>query len=130
MARKNPFIVGGPRLVVLAVGLVLIVAGGAVLGAFLERGSPARIAIALVQGLTVTAYTVGIFVSLRQLDELEQRIQYEAIALAFAGTVIVVTVYGYLEQAGLPAVAWGVWVYPLMFTLWTVAYFAVARRYR
>ena len=130
MVRKNPFIVGGPRLLVLVAVFILVVAGGAVLGATLERGSPARIAIALVQGLSVTAYTVGIFVSIRQLDELEQRIQYEAIALAFAGSVIVMTVYGYLEQAGLPTVAWGLWVYPLMFTFWAVAYGVVVRRYR
>jgi len=130
MVRKNPFIVGGPRLLALVAVFILVVGGGAMLGATLERGSPARIVIALVQGLSVMAYTVGIFVSIRQLDELEQHIQYEAIALAFAGSVIVVTVYGYLEQAGLPAVAWGIWVYPLMFVLWAVAYGAVVRRYR
>jgi hypothetical protein len=130
MVRKNPFIVGGPRLVVLVVLFVVVVAGGAILGATLQRGSPARLAIAVVQGLCVTAYVGGLFFSIRQLDELEQRIQYESIAHAFAATIILVTAYGYLERAGLPRVEWSLWVYPLMFLFWGLAWAVVVRRYR
>jgi len=130
MVRKNPFIVGGPRLVALIVLYVILVIGGVVLAASLERGSPARIAVAIVQGLIVTAYVVALFLSIRQLDEMEQRIQHEAMAMAFAGTIIVVTGYGYLERAGLPAVQWGLWVYPLVFSFWALAYGFVVRRYR
>jgi hypothetical protein len=130
MVRKNPFIVGGPRLFGLIFLYVILVVGGAVLAATLERGSPARIAVAIVQGLIVTAYVVALFFSIRQLDEMEQRIQHESVALAFAGTVIVVNTYGFLEQAGLPAMQWGLWVYPLMFVFWALAYAFVVRRYR
>lgn len=122
MVRKNPFIVVGPRLFALIVLYVILVIGGVVLAASLERGSPARIAVAILQGLIVTAYVVALFLSIRQLDEMEQRIQHEAMAMAFAGTIIVVTGYGYLERAGLPAVQWGLWVYPLVFLFWALAY--------
>jgi hypothetical protein len=83
MVRKNPFIVGGPRLLAVLILYVVLVAGGAVLGATLERGSPVRI----------------------------------------AG-------YGYLERAGLPAMAWGIWVHPLVFLFWAFAWMVVVRRYR
>jgi hypothetical protein len=129
-ARKNPFIVGGPALLAIILSYVVVLLGLAVLEAFLPRGTPARIAVALVQGLVMTAYTVALFVSIRQLDELEQRIQYEAIALAFAATGVVLSTYGCLEHAGLPAVRWGLWAYPLMFTFWLGAYLLVRRRYK
>jgi hypothetical protein len=130
MVRKNPFIVGGPRLLAVLILYVVLVVGGAVLGATLERGSPARLGVALLQGLTVTAFVVALFLSIRQLDEMEQRIMYESMALAFAATIIVVAGYGYLERAGLPAMAWGIWVHPLVFLFWAFAWMVVVRRYR
>ncbi len=130
MVRKNPFVVGGPRLLALLVLYVLLIGGGAVLGAFLPRGSPARLAVAAVQALTLTSFVAALFVSIRQLDEMEQRVMYESMALAFAATIIVVAGYGYLESAGLPALAWGLWANPLVFVFWAGAWLLVVRRYR
>ena len=130
MARKNPFIAGGPALGALILAYSVVLLGAAVGGALAPAGSPVRVVMAVIPWLAMTAYTVGMFVSIRQLDELEQRIQYEAIALAFAATVVVLTTYGLVEKAGFPAIRWSVWGYPLMFVFWFGAYLMVARRYR
>ena len=130
MPSKNPFNCYSPWFYVLVFASVLMVVIGALVGHALPLRSARRIAVALVQGLSVTAVIVSVFVSLRRLDELEQRIQYESLALAFAATSIVLTIYGFLERAGLPEIKWALWVYPLMFGFWGIAWAIVVRRYR
>ncbi len=130
MPSRNPFNCYSPwfyGLVALSIAVVVI---GAFVGRALPLLSAARIAVAVIQGLSVSAVIVSIFVSLRRLDELEQRIQYESMALAFAATAIVLTCYGFLERAGLPEVHWALWVYPLMFGFWGLSWTIVVRRYR
>jgi len=119
-----------PWFYVLVAFSVAVVVSGAFVGHALPLLSAARIAVALIQGISIAAVIVTVFVSLRRLDELEQRIQYESMALAFAATAIVITMYGFLEQAGLPEVRWGLWVYPIMFGFWGISWTIVVRRYR
>ncbi len=62
----------------------------------------------------------------RRLDELQRRVQFEALSFAFAGTAFLTFGWGFLELAGYPRLpAFGIW--PLMAVLW-VAGLAVARR--
>ena len=64
----------------------------------------------------------------RRIDELQQRITLEAIALAFAGTAIITFTYGFVEGAvDLPRVNW-TWVWGVMGALWLVCDFIVRRR--
>ena len=130
MVSKNPFNCYSPWFYALVAASVAIVVAGAFVGHALPARSAARIAAALVQGASTAAVIVSVFHSIRRLDELEQRIQYESVALAFAATAVVVTAYGFLEQSGLPGISWGLWVYPLMFAFWGIAWTFVARRYR
>jgi Kef-type K+ transport system membrane component KefB len=92
--------------------------------------SPMRIAMALVQGAASTALIVAIARPIRQLDELQRRIQLEALAFAFAGTAILATAYGFLINAGLPEIDWGAWVWPGMTVLWAIGQVIAGRRYR
>ncbi len=130
MVSRNPFNCYSPWFYALVAASVAVVVAGAFVGHALPPRSAARIAVALLQGASTGAVVVSVFHSIRRLDELEQRVQYESVALAFAATAVVVTMYGFLERAGLPAVAWGLWVYPLMFACWGIAWNVVVRRYR
>ena len=130
MAPKKPSGCSSPRFFALVAVSVAIVVIGAFVGHALPLRSAARIAVAVIQGLSSSAVIISVFIMLRRLDELEQRIQYESLALAFAATAIVLTVYGFLERAGLPAVQWALWVYPMMFGFWGISWVIVVRRYR
>jgi hypothetical protein len=130
MASRSSFNCYSPWFYALVAGSIAIVVAGAFAGHALPLRSAARIAVALVQGLSITAVIVAVFVSLRRLDEMERHIQYESLALAFAATAIVLTIYGFLERAGLPEVSWALWVYPMMFGFWGLAWTIVVRRYR
>jgi hypothetical protein len=60
------------------------------------------------------------------LDEMQRRIQVEGIAIAFAGTVIVASIFTFLGMAGIPSPNWSVlimvmvimWVVGKLWTMW------------
>jgi hypothetical protein len=64
-----------------------------------------------------------------RLDELERKIQFEALGFAFAGTAMLTFSYGFLQNAGLPALSW-FFVWPLMAILWIIGLFLSVRKYR
>lgn len=56
---------------------------------------------------------------IRRLDEMQRKLQLEALALAFAGTALISFSYGFLEGAGFPRLSmFAVW--PTMAALWVV----------
>lgn len=73
-----------------------------------------------------TALIVSLAIMIASLDELQRRIQTEAIAIGFAGTAIVVGGYALLQFAGFPQVNVGVvllimslmWLLGKLWTLW------------
>ena len=72
--------------------------------------------------------TVGMAIA--SLDDLQRRIQTEAIAIGFAGTVIVCGGYGLLELAGVvPALNWGLVIFVMVF-MWFVGKMWTLWRYR
>ena len=118
------------RFLALALGGALAIVAAAWVGRQFPPRSPARIAIALLQGAASGALIVAIARPLRHLDELQRRIQFEALALAFAGTGILGTTYGFLINAGLPEIDWGSWIWPVMTVFWAVGLVVAGRRYR
>jgi hypothetical protein len=60
------------------------------------------------------------------LDELQRRIQLEALPFGFAGAGILTFSYGFLEGMGFPHLNW-IFVWPLMIALWGLGG-AIARR--
>lgn len=128
--KESPQSCYSPRFMAFALGCALLVIGAALLARSFERGSAARLALAGVQGLATGAVIVGSVLRLRRLDEMQQRVQLEALAMAFAGTGVLGTAYGFLVNAGLPDIEWGALVWPVMVGLWAIGLLFANRRYR
>jgi hypothetical protein len=65
----------------------------------------------------------------RRIDELQRRIQLEALALSFGVTCIVTFSYGLLEYAGFPPLSW-IWILPFMMMVWSIGACIASRRYQ
>lgn len=67
---------------------------------------------------------------IRYMDELQRRIQTEALALAAAGTALLGLTYGFLEgSAGFPHIgAWWAWI--SVGVIWALSLMILRRRYR
>ena len=117
-----------PVLVALVAAAVIILAAFVAKG--YPRGSGARIALALVEGIATAVCIVFSVWSLRHLDELQRKIQLEALAIAFVGTGVLGAGYGFLQSAGLPQIDWGAFIWPAMVGLWAIGYAVASRRYR
>ncbi len=61
-------------------------------------------------------------------DELQRRIQLEALAVAFGAGSVLTFGYGLLQGVGLPALSW-LWVWPVYAVCWLVGLFVARRRY-
>jgi hypothetical protein len=66
---------------------------------------------------------------LDQLDELQRRIQLEALATGCVGTVLLSFGYGLLQIVGFPALNW-TFVLPLLTVCWGIGLIRALRRYR
>ena len=68
--------------------------------------------------------------SFRALDEMERRIQSEALMLSVAATAVVSLSYGFLQiSVDAPAVSW-IWVWPVLATFWGLGKCVAQRRYQ
>ncbi|KGJ05323.1 hypothetical protein SAMN04487972_10625 [Paracoccus halophilus] len=110
-------------------GLLLIFVGLAAYAAMLFASQrllaagiearPARILIALSPMLPAAFICGAVVWSIRQMDELQRKLQFEALALSFSGTALITFGYGFLEGAGFPKISmFAVW--PLMAAIWFV----------
>lgn len=107
--------------VVLLVGSILV----------LKQGVPAapwRELLALAPMLAGIAICWAIVRELRRMDELQMRIQLEALGFAFAGTALVSFSYGFLEGLDYPRLSMFT-LWPLMAVLWVVGLLLARRRY-
>jgi hypothetical protein len=119
-----------PRFLMAALAAAAVIVGAAWMGRGLPRGAPWKLVLALAQAGATTVIVLMMVRGIRQLDELQRRIQLEALAAAFAGTAILVTAWGFLEIAGAPEVRWGLWIWPAMTVLWAGGLLVARRRYR
>lgn len=88
-----------------------------------------KLAIALVPMIGALAGTWAIMRGLWRMDELQRRIQFDAIAMAFLGTALITFGWGFAESGGAPKLeAFAVW--PIMGTLWMIASIVAQFRYR
>lgn len=79
----------------------------------------------IIPGLTICWVVVR---QLRRVDELQRKIQFEAMGLAFAATAITSFSYGFLENVGFPKLSmFAVW--PLMAGFWIIGHIISTRRY-
>ncbi|WP_242184795.1 hypothetical protein [Sphingomonas sp. CARO-RG-8B-R24-01] len=88
-----------------------------------------KLAINLVPMTGMIAAALAILRGLWRMDEMQRRIQFDAIAISFLGTALITFGWGFAEGAGLPHLrAFAVW--PIMGTLWGLGVVVAQRRYR
>lgn len=107
--------------VVLVVSILLIIAS-----------PPAawwRIPLALAPVVPIIFAVLAFMRIFGRMDELQRRIQLEALAFSFAITGVVTFSYGCLVYVGFPAISW-VYIFPLMIALWGVGQAIAKRRYQ
>ncbi len=118
-----------PRFVLWALAAAVVVVVAAVAGRAFDPATPARLALAAVQAATLGGLILAIVLRVRHLDELQRRIQFESLGIAFAVSCAAIQGWGFFENAGLPGVDWGRWAWPFMVAIWGVALLVVRRRY-
>jgi hypothetical protein len=92
-------------------------------------GSPLRYLFAVLP-LIPSAFAIWAAIRFfRGLDELQRRIQFEAMAFSFLGTCLISLNWGILERAGLPHPD-VVWVTLLLFALYCIGIGIACRRYQ
>lgn len=107
---------------------VLLVAANLIERSWRPDGA-ARVLLALMPMIGALAAAAAIMRGLWSMDELQRRIQLDAIALSFLGTALITFGWGFLESAGLPQLrAFAVW--PIMGSLWALGLLVARRRYR
>ena len=72
---------------------------------------------------------VAVVQFLREQDELQRKMQVEALAIGFTASAVITLTYGFLENAGVPRLSW-VWVWPVMAFFWCIGLVVAHRRYR
>ena len=119
-----------PRFLALSFACAVLVVGVALIARQYPKGSTLRIVMAGIQGIATGGIIVSSMLRLRRLDELQQRIQLEALAIAFTSIGVLATAYGFLVNAGLPDIDWGGLVWPAMVGFWVLGLIYANRRYR
>jgi hypothetical protein len=89
---------------------------------------PWRTVIALSPMLAFAAACHVVLRQLRRMDEMQRRIQLEALGFSFAGTAMLSFGYGFLEGLDYPRLSM-FWVWPVMAGLWCVGLVLARRRY-
>ncbi len=88
-----------------------------------------RFPVALVPMVPAVFVLWAVVRNLGRMDELQRRIQIEALACAFGGTALITFSYGFLENVGFPHISW-FFVWPIMAVLWLISEAIAMRRYR
>ncbi|MCC9621218.1 hypothetical protein LPB41_05885 [Thalassospira sp. MA62] len=92
--------------------------------------TPALQIVLSLMPMVPAIFICGVIVrAIRHMDELQRKLQFEALALAFAGTALITFSYGFLEGTGLPKLSMFV-VWPIMAGLWFVGVMIGHVRYR
>jgi hypothetical protein len=90
--------------------------------------APWRYALAVAPVVPAFFALLGFIRFLGRMDELQRRIQLEAIGFSFAATSMLTFTYGFLEDVGFPSLSYG-WILPLMVMLWGLGLGFASRRY-
>ncbi|MCP4901278.1 MAG: hypothetical protein GY906_30275 [bacterium] len=101
------------------------------LGQFIveHAANPAVRWLVATPGIALAAVAVFAMRNVRRMDELEQKIHYEAMAFAFLCSVLLITSSGYLAVADLPTPPL-YFFSPIMVSCWVVGLLLAVKRYR
>lgn len=108
---------------------ICLLAGAAAVERAVEPVGTLKLIINLVPMIGAFIVAWMILRGLWRMDELQRRIQLDAIAISFLGTALITFGWGFAEGAGLPHLrAFAVW--PIMGSLWGLGLIVARRRYR
>jgi hypothetical protein len=88
-----------------------------------------RLALALAPALPGLVLVASVGMAIARLDEMQRRIQVEAMAIAFGGTLLVTVTWGLLARVGVAQPNW-LWVGLVMMGLWLAGKLWMLWRYR
>jgi hypothetical protein len=94
-----------------------------------DPDAPWRIPVALAPMIPAMFGLMAFVRYMGSIDELQRRIQLEAIAFGFGGTAALTFGYGFLEGVGFPPINW-TFIFPLMIGLWGIGVAIAGRRYQ
>jgi len=80
----------------------------------------AQIIITLIPVIPTIFVVLAIMRALRDSDELQQRIQLQAVTFSAITTGLITFSYGFLENVGFPPFP-SIWILPIMFMLWGIS---------
>lgn len=89
----------------------------------------ARIALALTPMIGAAAAGWAVMRGIWRMDELQRRIQLDAIAMAFLATALITFGWGFAEEAGAPRLS-AFLVWPVMAVCWMIGLVIARSRYR
>lgn len=88
-----------------------------------------RIPLALTPVIPAIFGMIAYIRFVSRIDELQRRIQFEALAFGFGAAGILTFSYGFLENVGFPHISL-LWIFPFMIALWGIGVAIASRRYQ
>jgi heme/copper-type cytochrome/quinol oxidase subunit 4 len=98
------------------------------LAMLLDPGGSWKAVIALAHLLAALCVVFSFLRYFMHLDELQRRMQADALSFALAGTILLVIAYGFLDIIGFPRLSWG-YLFPVVVALWFAGTWMADRRY-
>lgn len=112
------------------IAAVTLVASAIVLKAF-QFNPEIRILISLIPVIPTVILIWSMAKAIRHLDEMQQKIQLEGLALAFAGALIITIIGGMLQVAKVDLPSFSMlYVYAFMVILYSVGTLLAGRKYK
>ena len=108
--------------------VVLLIASISVLTKF-ELPKAAQIVVALIPVIPTVFVVISVMRALRDSDELQQRIQLQAVTFSAIVTGLITFSYGFLENIGFPHFP-TLFVFPLLIMLWGIGAGIFAGKYK
>lgn len=96
---------------------------------WLQPAGGFALAVALIPMIGIVALVVAVMRGLWRMDELQQRIQLDALAFAFMVSALVTISWGFVETTGVQPLS-GFALWPIMAGSWIAGQLIVRRRYR
>jgi len=94
-----------------------------------EIGQDYQLLIALAPAIPGILFALSIGSAIASLDELQRRIQLEAIGIGSGASIIITLIYALLVEAGFPQVSW-MFVPLLMILMWLAGKLWTVWKYR
>ncbi|ENX32493.1 hypothetical protein F889_03475 [Acinetobacter colistiniresistens] len=88
-----------------------------------------KIIVSLMPMLPALVIAWVIIQQFKRFDELQQKIQLQALGMSFIGTSLITFSYGFLENVGFPKLTMFV-IWPMMAVLWSIATAVGTWKYR